>query len=526
MDAEIKGGYLQSSSVFNTGVTIMKILSLLQGEISGGRKRWTIPFLILLSSFLAGFLQAQSPPPESPQAPPPETAPQQLSQEDLNRLLAPIALYPDALVALILPASTVPSDLVLAARYIASNGDPAQVANQPWDDSVKSLVRYPEVLKWMDQNLEWTTAVGEAFLNQPADVMNSVQRLRAEAIAAGNLTDTPQQHVVKEKACVRIVPAQPDVIYVPQYDPDVVYAQPYSQEDGPVLTFGAGFAVGSWLNYDCDWDRRNIYVGQWRPGWNHDRNWDGRNWNHGDQGWNNNIVNVVNINNDTARQWQPSANSLRQEARHQHGDPKHLSGGPSTSNVIRGANALANHIPKPSRPDFASQGNGGTNNQPTATQLTNATSGARGKNGKVRPPTTTANVPGQQGQPLHNGGQASASHNLSKHAHGSDQSKGGTNNQPKALAQQGTSAQKHQKHVAHSASSSSQSSNGQHHQQKHSTQPSPSSAKQNKHQDQHSEHAKGSVQQSHGTQPSNVSHGKGKGGGEKKSDKKKDKGGN
>ena len=106
-----------------------------------------------------------------------ESVPLKLLPEALNQLLAPIALYPDALIALILPASTVPSDLVLAARYISSNGDPAQVVNQPWDDSVKSLVRYPDVVKWMDQNLEWTTQVGEAFLDQPADVMNTIQQL-------------------------------------------------------------------------------------------------------------------------------------------------------------------------------------------------------------------------------------------------------------------------------------------------------------------------------------------------------------
>jgi hypothetical protein len=107
----------------------------------------------------------------------------------------------------------------------------------------------------MDQNLEWATAVGDVFLDQPADVMNS--------IAAGNLTDTPQQHIVKEGSCVRIVPAQPEAIYVPQYDPDVVYEEPYSRDAGPLLTFGVGYAVGSWLNYDCDSDRRSIYVGQW-----------------------------------------------------------------------------------------------------------------------------------------------------------------------------------------------------------------------------------------------------------------------
>ena len=426
----------------------MKIISLLQSGIPGGRRGWTIPFLILLSSCLTDFVQAQAPPPE-----PEQSAPQQLSQEELNRLLAPIALYPDALVALILPASTVPSDLVLAARYISSNGDPAQVANQPWDDSVKSLARYPDVLKWMDQNLEWTTAVGEVFLDQPADVMNSIQRLRAEAIATGNLTNSPQQHVVQEESVIRIVPAQPDVIYVPQYDPDVVYVQPYSQNVGPLLTFGAGFAVGSWLNYDCDWGRHSIYVGQWRPGWNHDRNWDrgdqGQNWDRGDRGQNNNSVNVVNINSDTARQWQPSANSQRRQAQHQRSngaharsasvntlDANHQPGGPSTPGLTRSADPRANHIPKPSRPHFTSQSNerirrdsqdsnGSSKTSsgfpPAPNVAADATPRARGKNHKVSAPTVAPNVPDEQGTPGQSGGQGGNPRNLSKHAQDSHQ---------------------------------------------------------------------------------------------------------
>ncbi|HEY5812832.1 MAG TPA: DUF3300 domain-containing protein, partial [Terrimicrobiaceae bacterium] len=176
----------------------MKIRSLLQGAMSGTRRYRTIRILMLLGTCLTGFLQAQAPPPEPSQVRA-QSAPQQFSPEELNGLLAPIALYPDALIALILPASTVPSEVVLAARYLSSNGDPAQVANQPWDDSVKSLARYPDVLEWMDQNLEWTTALGEAFLDQPADVMNSIQRLRAEAMAAGNLTNSPQQQIVQEE---------------------------------------------------------------------------------------------------------------------------------------------------------------------------------------------------------------------------------------------------------------------------------------------------------------------------------------
>ena len=115
---------------------------------------------MLLTAFVASPLRAQAPPPEPPQAAV-EGTPQKLAPQALNELLAPVALYPDALIALILPASTVPADLVLAARYIGSNGDPAQIADQPWDDSVKSLVRYPDVLNgWIKTSIgrrPWAT---------------------------------------------------------------------------------------------------------------------------------------------------------------------------------------------------------------------------------------------------------------------------------------------------------------------------------------------------------------------------------
>jgi Protein of unknown function (DUF3300) len=531
----------------------------------------TIALMILLSSFFTRSLQAQRPPPEPPQ-PPARNAPQRLAPEALNQLLAPIALYPDALIALILPASTVPSDVVLAARYLSSNGDPGQVANQPWDDSVKSLTRYPDVLAWMDQNLEWTSALGEAFLNQPADVMNSVQGLRAEAKATGNLRDTPQQQVVEEKTYIRIVPAQPEVIYVPQYDPDVVFVQPYSQNYGPPLTFGAGFAVGSWLTYDFDWDRRNIYVGQWRPGWNHDRNW-----NRGDQGGNTNIVNVININNDTARRWQPSTNSLRQQAYHQQRNPsparianvnaldgKHSPVGPSTSNVVTGANALANQVPRPSRPDFTNRGDGrnrrhlqdlkGAKTSPgippapnadsNTSGLTNVPPGAQDKNHKVPVPTTGPSIQGEQGQLSHSDGQGSVAPNLGKHAQSSDQSKGGTNNRPTtapSTVQSIATPEKHEKNVGPSEGSfepsnkSPQSSNGQKDQHEHAPQSTPSLAERTKtpqtpsavaHQDQPSQASSGtSEEQSRASQPSKGSHGKGKSD-EKKSEEKKDKGDN
>lgn len=255
----------------------------------------------------SGFpLYARNQPPGAPQQSQPGVAQALLNQDDLKELLAPISLYPDALIALILPASTVPSDVVLGSRFVDGEGDPALAGNQPWDDSVKSLVYYPDVLNWMNQNLEWTASVGEAFIDQPADVMNAIQSLRAQARASGALTDTPQQRVVVQEEFIRIVPADPEIIYVPQYDPEVIFVDSYSPGYTPFLTFGFGFAVGSWLNYDCDWGRRGVYRGDW-IGWNRGgRGWDGG----GDTYINNTNVNVVNINN--ASQWNPSNRRLRQ----------------------------------------------------------------------------------------------------------------------------------------------------------------------------------------------------------------------
>src|SRR5271170_5225344 len=110
--------------------------------------------------------------------PPPMPVYQPLGDAELDQLLGPIALYPDPLIAQILPASTLPTQIVLADRYVSDGGDPNQVDQQPWDASVQALARYPEVLKWLDDNLGWTTALGQAFLNQPQAVMESIQRLR------------------------------------------------------------------------------------------------------------------------------------------------------------------------------------------------------------------------------------------------------------------------------------------------------------------------------------------------------------
>lgn len=190
--------------------------------------------------------------------PPPAPDYQPLADGQLDQLLGPIALYPDPLIAQILPASTFPTEIVLADRYLSGGGDPNQVHQQPWDSSVRALAHYPDVLKWMDDNLEWTTELGQAFLNQPDDVMNSIQRLRTSAYNLGNLRSTPQQQVISDGGYIEIIPVNSQVIYVPVYQPSVVYYQVVSGP--PVIVFNISYVIGWWLNCDFDWVHHHIIV--------------------------------------------------------------------------------------------------------------------------------------------------------------------------------------------------------------------------------------------------------------------------
>lgn len=187
--------------------------------------------------------------------PPPAPAVELRSGAELDQLLAPIALYPDPLIAQILPAATQPGEIVLAARYVFGGGDMNEIDLQPWSLSVKAVARYPEVLKMMDQRLDWTAQLGQAFLFQQADVMDAVQRLRVQAQMLGNLRTTPQQCVVANDGFIEILPVSPEMIYVPMYQPDYVFMRP-----GFFLSFGTGFSIGFWLNHDCDWQHRNIFT--------------------------------------------------------------------------------------------------------------------------------------------------------------------------------------------------------------------------------------------------------------------------
>lgn len=191
-----------------------------------------------------------------------------LSAQQLDELLGPIALYPDPLLAQVLAAATYPMDIVQAARFLNTSSDLSKLDQMGLDPSVQALARFPDTLKMMDEELDWTNALGTAFLNQQQDVMNAVQRLRVQARSSGALQSTPQQEVYTEEAFVGILPADPQIIYVPQYVPEVVYGWVEPPIGGyfTSISFGFGCSTGSWLNLGFNWGSRCLSYRPW-PVW-------------------------------------------------------------------------------------------------------------------------------------------------------------------------------------------------------------------------------------------------------------------
>ena len=205
------------------------------------------------------------------------TSPVQQSPKELQQLVAPIALYPDALVAQILAASTYPTQIVEAERWMQSHSDlkseelAKEVDKQDWDPSVKAMAQFPSVLENMDKNLSWTSSLGEAYVNRPQDVTDAVQTLREEARKAGHLNGNEQEKVTTQGNTIIIEPANPEVVYVPAYDPWLVYGAPIVAFPGwyPVpgifwggvgLSFGIGFGIGFFGGFGWGW-------GHWGYDW-------------------------------------------------------------------------------------------------------------------------------------------------------------------------------------------------------------------------------------------------------------------
>jgi hypothetical protein len=199
---------------------------------------------------------------------------------DLDQLVAPIALYPDALIAQVLGASTYPTQVVEADRWMQENsnlkGQPLAQAvdQQSWDPSVKALTQFPSVLAMLDTNLAWTSTLGEAYASESQSVLAAIQVMRGRAQQAGYLESTAQESVTNEGQTIVIEPASPDVVYVPEYDPWVVYGAPVALypgwtgvvADSPGVYFGVGIGIGflagygwGWHHWDADWHRHSVW---------------------------------------------------------------------------------------------------------------------------------------------------------------------------------------------------------------------------------------------------------------------------
>ena len=254
-------------------------------------------------------LHAQAPMPAGGAAPAPAAAAQPsapstpaFSQQELDQLVAPIALYPDALFTQVLMASTYPLEIVAAERWLKANPGLKDKAledalqKQPWDASVKSLAAFPQVLTMMSEKLDWTQQLGDAFLAQEQDVAATIQNLRGKASKEGNLKDTKEQKIVSEqiesKTIIKIEPANPQVVYVPTYNPTVVYGSwwypaypPYYYYPpgyvaaGVAWGFVAGAAAGAiWGNWN--WGGGNVDIDVNRYNNFNKTNISNKNWNH------------------------------------------------------------------------------------------------------------------------------------------------------------------------------------------------------------------------------------------------------
>jgi Protein of unknown function (DUF3300) len=250
-------------------------------------------WLLVILTLGSGVARAQTQP-AAPREP--------FKPEEIEALVAPIALYPDSVLSQVLMASTYPLEIVHAARWVKANpklkGDDAvkAVENQPWDVSVKSMVAFPQILEPMNDKLDWTHKLGDAFLAQQKDVFAAVQRLRARAKDSGNLKSNEQQNVVVEQApaggqtIVKIEPANPQVIYVPAYNPTVVYGAwsypaypptywpPYpAYYPGAALAtglaWGVGLAAAGAIFGNCNWGGNDVDINVNKAA-NIDRNFD------------------------------------------------------------------------------------------------------------------------------------------------------------------------------------------------------------------------------------------------------------
>jgi hypothetical protein len=275
-----------------------------------------LPLLAAVAADAQGQAPPLAPSPPGAEAQTAQPAPPTLEKAQIEQLLAPIALYPDDLLAQVLAASTYPLEIVMAARWVADPKNAAlegdaltqALAAESWDPSVKSLVPFPTVLKMMSERLEWTEKLGDAFLAEPQQCLAAAQSLRRRAQSVGKLSSTPQQTVTTQDEAIVIAPANPEVVYVPSYDPGVAYGgwpypdyPPYYYPPPAGGALAAGLATGLVFGAGVA-----IAGGLW--------GWGSPGWSTGSINVNVNRFNAINVNRTAI-----ANNTWRHDAVHRHG---------------------------------------------------------------------------------------------------------------------------------------------------------------------------------------------------------------
>src|SRR6516165_5256471 len=281
--------------------------------------------LLSLSSPMA--VAQEAPPAQSQETTATEEAPT-LPPDQLDSLVAPIALYSDSLLAQSLAASTYPLEVIQLQQWMEKNKNlqgqalADAVSKQPWDPSVQGLVAFPDVVTRMAENVQWTTDLGNAFLAQQSDVMDSVQRMRGKAQGTGNLKTSSQQTVQTKaveggKQVIEIQQASPDVAYVPSYDPSVVYGAAPADNPYPTYTY-PGYVPGSALAWGAGVAVGAAAWGAWGGNWG---NWGNCDWNHGDVNINNKNNFNKNYNKNVNRGQAGQGNTWQHNPQHRGGTP-------------------------------------------------------------------------------------------------------------------------------------------------------------------------------------------------------------
>src|SRR5271166_4665585 len=341
---------------------------------------------------------------------------QNFTVEQLDNLISPIALYPDPLLAQVFVASTFPDQVEEAARYVRGNGTNG-VDEQNWDVSVRAVAHYPTVIEMMADKIDWTTSLGQAYVNQSTDVSAAVQRLRHEARRVGNLDSNQQQEVIEHDDYIAINPYQPQYLYVPVYDPAIIYfRRPYW---GPAITFGYGYPIGGWLNLGFHWGWGGGYGGVFYTGWRSE-GWGPGCWNCGWIGrsrgyvnyhnnvYINNRYNNININRTVINRTVNVNNINRYNYVHKNVNYNNVQANNAriSGNSGRGFNGAnnANNAGRGVQNNNGARGSAGNNNRPPANANLdrNISNNSRANEFRGRDNTANNNRPGnvQQARPV------------------------------------------------------------------------------------------------------------------------------